>query len=42
MGTGSPKVEAELDWYNFEALNFPPGHPARDARHALRSQEPEQ
>ena len=21
--------EVELDWYNFEALNFPPGHPAR-------------
>jgi phenylalanyl-tRNA synthetase alpha chain len=21
--------EAETDWYNFEALNFPPGHPAR-------------
>jgi phenylalanyl-tRNA synthetase alpha chain len=21
--------EAESDWYNFEALNFPPGHPAR-------------
>jgi phenylalanyl-tRNA synthetase alpha chain len=23
-----PEVEAE--WYNFDALNFPPGHPARD------------
>ena len=22
--------EVELDWYNFEALNFPPDHPARD------------
>jgi phenylalanyl-tRNA synthetase alpha chain len=22
--------EAETDWYNFEALNFPAGHPARD------------
>ncbi|NLZ28133.1 MAG: phenylalanine--tRNA ligase subunit alpha [Firmicutes bacterium] len=22
--------EVELDYYNFEALNFPPGHPARD------------
>ncbi|HWH35107.1 MAG TPA: phenylalanine--tRNA ligase subunit alpha [Acidimicrobiales bacterium] len=22
--------EAESDWYNFEALNFPAGHPARD------------
>ncbi|MCC7381821.1 MAG: phenylalanine--tRNA ligase subunit alpha [Deltaproteobacteria bacterium] len=25
---GGPEVE--LDWYNFEALNFPPDHPARD------------
>jgi phenylalanyl-tRNA synthetase alpha chain len=24
-----PEVEAE--WYNFDALNFPPSHPARDA-----------
>jgi phenylalanyl-tRNA synthetase alpha chain len=23
--------EVETDWHNFEALNFPPGHPARDA-----------
>lgn len=22
--------EIETDWYNFEALNLPPGHPARD------------
>ena len=22
--------EVETDWYNFGALNFPPGHPARD------------
>ena len=22
--------EVETDWHNFEALNFPPGHPARD------------
>ena len=22
--------EVETDWYNFEALNLPPGHPARD------------
>ncbi|MGH9182831.1 MAG: phenylalanine--tRNA ligase subunit alpha [Acidimicrobiales bacterium] len=22
--------EVETDWYNFEALNFPPGHPARN------------
>ena len=21
--------EAETDWYNFEALNIPPAHPAR-------------
>jgi phenylalanyl-tRNA synthetase alpha chain len=25
-----PGPEIESDWYNFEALNFPPGHPARD------------
>ncbi len=24
--------EVELDWYNFEALNFPPGHPAARCR----------
>ena len=23
--------EIETDWYNFESLNFPPDHPARDA-----------
>ncbi len=23
--------EVETDWYNFEALNFPPGHPARSS-----------
>jgi phenylalanyl-tRNA synthetase alpha chain len=23
--------EVETDWYNFEALNFPPDHPARDS-----------
>lgn len=23
--------EVESDWYNFEALNFPPGHPARSS-----------
>jgi phenylalanyl-tRNA synthetase alpha chain len=23
--------EAEAEWYNFDALNFPPDHPARDA-----------
>lgn len=27
--------EVETDWYNFEALNFPKGHPARDARHVV-------
>ncbi len=24
--------ELETDWYNFESLNFPPDHPARDAQ----------
>jgi len=24
--------EVESDWYNFEALNFPPDHPARDTQ----------
>jgi phenylalanyl-tRNA synthetase alpha chain len=24
--------EVETDWHNFEALNMPPGHPARDAQ----------
>ena len=24
--------EVELDWYNFEALNFPPGHPLARCR----------
>src|SRR5262249_35035063 len=27
--------EVELDWYNFEALNFPPGHPARAMQDTL-------
>lgn len=27
--------EVETDWYNFEALNFPPGHPARDMQDSL-------
>jgi len=27
--------EVESDWYNFEALNFPPGHPARDTQDTL-------
>src|SRR6202011_5275054 len=25
-----PGPEVETDWYNFEALNFTPDHPARD------------
>ena len=29
--------EVETDWYNFEALNMPPDHPAREhVRHVLR------
>ncbi|HET9730204.1 MAG TPA: phenylalanine--tRNA ligase subunit alpha [Acidimicrobiia bacterium] len=27
--------EVELDWFNFEALNFPPGHPARAMQDTL-------
>jgi phenylalanyl-tRNA synthetase alpha chain len=27
--------EVESDFYNFEALNFPPGHPARDTQDTL-------
>jgi phenylalanyl-tRNA synthetase alpha chain len=27
--------EAELDWYNFEALNMPPAHPARDMQDTI-------
>jgi phenylalanyl-tRNA synthetase alpha chain len=27
--------EIELDWYNFEALNLPPDHPARDMQDTL-------
>jgi phenylalanyl-tRNA synthetase alpha chain len=36
--------EVELDWYNFEALNFPLGHPARAMQDTLyvRLGEPEQ
>ncbi len=35
--------EVESDWYNFEALNFPPGHPARAMQDTLyvRLGEPE-
>jgi phenylalanyl-tRNA synthetase alpha chain len=31
--------EAETDWYNFEALNFPPNHPALDAHDTLYLQD---
>ena len=36
--------EVELDWYNFEALNIPPGHPARAMQDTLYVElgEPEQ
>lgn len=36
--------EVESDWYNFEALNFPPGHPARAMQDTLYVDlgEPEQ
>ena len=36
--------EVESDWYNFEALNFPPGHPARAMQDTLYVNlgEPEQ
>jgi len=27
--------EVEIDYYNFESLNFPPGHPARDTQDTL-------
>ena len=27
--------QVETDWYNFEALNIPKGHPARDAQDSL-------
>jgi phenylalanyl-tRNA synthetase alpha chain len=32
VGTGP---EVETDYYNFESLNFPPGHPARDTQDTL-------
>src|SRR5207245_6583600 len=34
--------EIETDYYNFEALNFPPNHPARDTQDTLfiANQEP--
>ena len=28
-----PEIEAE--WYNFDALNFPPDHPAREMQDTL-------
>ncbi|HKO55248.1 MAG TPA: phenylalanine--tRNA ligase subunit alpha [Thermoanaerobaculia bacterium] len=30
--TIDPGLEVESDWYNFEALNFTPDHPARDTQ----------
>jgi phenylalanyl-tRNA synthetase alpha chain len=32
VGTGP---EVETDYYNFESMNFPPGHPARDTQDTL-------
>jgi phenylalanyl-tRNA synthetase alpha chain len=32
--------EMETDWYNFEALNFPPGHPARLMQDTIYPQVP--
>ncbi|MGB8932782.1 MAG: phenylalanine--tRNA ligase subunit alpha [Anaeromyxobacteraceae bacterium] len=31
--------EVELDWYNFEALNMPPDHPARDMQDTFYVEE---
>jgi phenylalanyl-tRNA synthetase alpha chain len=31
--------EVELDWYNFEALNIPPDHPARDMQDTFYVEE---
>jgi phenylalanyl-tRNA synthetase alpha chain len=31
--------ELELDWYNFEALNIPPDHPARDMQDTFYADE---
>jgi phenylalanyl-tRNA synthetase alpha chain len=31
--------ELELDWYNFEALNIPPDHPARDMQDTFYAEE---
>jgi phenylalanyl-tRNA synthetase alpha chain len=33
--------EVETDWYNFEALNFPPDHPARSEQDAIWAVEPD-
>ena len=32
--------EIELDWYNFEALNIPPDHPARDMQDTFYVEDP--
>ncbi len=32
--------EVETDYYNFESLNFPPNHPARDTQDTLVVAEP--
>ncbi len=34
--------EVELDWYNFEALNFPADHPARDMQDTFFVQPPDE
>ena len=45
LGYRSPRVpRSKTDWHNFEALNFPPGHPARAMQDTLyvKLGEPEQ
>ena len=32
--------EAEAEWYNFDALNFPPAHPARDTQDTFFADPP--
>lgn len=34
--------EVEKDWYNFEALNFPPDHPARDMQDTFFVEPPDE
>src|SRR6201995_3343392 len=34
--------EAEAEWYNFDALNFPPDHPAREAQDTLFVEGPKE